>query len=326
MKRFFYSTIAIVMISSAFVACQKEQPSAEPEKSVVEAKPFTVTVNNPFSADDPQTKATFEDGKGLSWEEGDDTLFRMVVGTAADKGEVCYPKSMKIENGAATFTFDKTPAEGTTVSFFYGQKSASWLDDKTDPASFSFRSEQKQDVVGKLNKENLILKAVDVDIKDNKDVKMSIVGNILCFRIYSSNDTFQSEKVKSITVADQYGTSGQISYNYFGQPVGGVLDNTGNPKLNDIVETETTIRFNNYNYIKLIAPEEYTVANSKDAGKGLFLSVAPTNVDTYWLSYKIETDKAVYTVKGSNSKGYKNNTVTTISINLANDSVNREVK
>ena len=321
MKRFFYSTIAIVMISSAFVACQKEQPSAEPEKSVVEAKPFTVTVNHPFSADDPQTKATFEDGKGLSWEEGDDTLFRMVVGTAADKGEVCYPKSMKIENGTATFTFDKTPAEGTTVSFFYGQKFGEI--DNGNPASFCFEEEQNQDVAGKLNKENLILKAVA--IKDKEAVRMSIVGNILCFRIYSSKADYQSEKVKSIKVGPQWTIGGQISYNYLGKSVG-KTNSDNNPVLDDIVDNETVIRYNKH-YVKLTAPEGFAVAKTKDDVKGLYLSIAPVvSVDTYYYSYEIETDKAVYTVKGSNSKGYKNNTVTTISINLANDSVNREVK
>ena len=323
MKSFYYSTMAIAMICSAFVACQKEQTSVETENPVVEAKPFTVTVDNPFSAaNDPQSKATFADGEGMKWEEGDQDLFRMIVGTTATDGEVVYAKSMTIgENGAATFTFDKTPAADKTVSFLYGNKGYGDL-------SFIFKGEQTQSALGNLDKNRLCLKAVNVKADGTSAApKMQLVGNVRRFLIYSSTGIYSDEKVASIkmTPSSSRTLAGQISYNYIGQPVKSV-DNNNNPKYEDVAETETVIRYNRSSVqVKVDNASLSAVTATKKAatkGKGICMAVPPQE-ETDRVRYVITTDKAEYILE-SDKLSFENGKVTNLFVDLESKFVARK--
>ncbi len=302
MKRFFYSTIAIAMISSAFVACQKEQPSAEPENPVVEAKPFSVTVNDPFSASDPQTKVTLADGEKMSWEQGDENLFRMVVGTKADNGEVLYAKSMTInQDGTATFTFEKAPAENATVSFFYGNKDYGDL-------AYCFEGEQKQDKLGEINSKSLFLKAVNVT--DKTKLTMSLAGNIRRFYIYSQTGKYSSEKVQSITMTSTVSwetIAGKITYDYFGVTTGNVSE-----------YDKSTVK------VSVSNPSEI-VAKTKDEtkGKGIYLFALPLSREDLGVNYVIATDKAEYFLD-SKKLNFKEGEVTNLNVNLESNSVSRQ--
>lgn len=319
--------MALAVISSAFMACQKEQPSAEQSTPLVEAKPFYVTVDNKLAVSDPdaapQSKATFEDGKGMSWEDGDESLFRMVVGTSATEGKVVYAKSMSIDEstGAATFTFEEAPASSSNVSFFYGVKDYGDL-------NYCFEGDQKQSTLGKLDKGNLFLKAVNVTVDGTSaSPKMQLVGNTRRFLIYSSTGKYVGEKVASIKMTssvDWRTLAGQISYNYLGQPVKSL--NNDVPTYGDVAEIETVIRYNK-SYVQVSvddASRSAVSATEKAAtkGKGIYMAVPP-QTETDRVRYVITTDKAEYILE-SDRLSFENGQVTNLFVDLESKFVARK--
>lgn len=314
MKRFFYSTIAIAMISSAFVACQKEQPSAEPENPVVEAKPFSVTVNDPFSAADPQTKVTLADGKKMSWEADDKDKLLMVVCTddSGEKGTVYKSSAIKIdENGKATFTFDETPKEGT-VSFFYGPTEEDSEDRTRKLLNYSFRWPNDGNATpGALDAKMLCLKAnqsFKASDLPNRELKMQLIGNIRRFFIYSS--IYAGEKVQSISVSSSSDITGNIAYDYLGRPLAKTAEGW------NVADKEALVRYHNKIVtVKVENDQQKVIANSKNGVNSTGIYMTVPSLEAKDLTYLIMTDKAQY-VLDAGTRTFDNGAVTNIYVNL----------
>lgn len=311
MKSIFNSLMALAALSTAFVACQKED-ALTPAKE--ESKPFYVTVNNPFSATEPQSKATFEDGKGMSWEDTDYSKFLMIAGTEKGSGSVSAAKSMTIDEvtSVATFEFETAPADGTTVSFFYGP------DTKLE---YSFNSVQTQTTLGKLNAENLCLKAVNVNVSETSaSPKMQLVGTLQRFIIYSSTGKYSDEKVESIKMTSTDNVVGLIGYNYLGEPR--VMPGADY----SAAETETLI-WSQSTAVTVTVTDHATI-NATDRTealyRGIYMAVPAGSLSGY--KYVITTDAAEYMMVSENPKVFDNGMVANVFVNLENASVTRQEK
>ena len=309
MKRIFYSILAVAMISSAFMACQKEQPSAEPATPLVEAKPFYVTVDNKLVVSDPdaapQSKATFTDGLGMSWESGDASKFCMAVTGENGSREFHFAKSITIDekNGAANFGFDVTPASNTSVSYFYGL-----VGDENIKGNYLcvYKSAQTQAVPGNLDAANFCLKAMDV--KDGAALKPELVGNLLRFLIYSPTGKYANESVKSVKLfssAEWEWVVAAINYDYL----------AGNKKNNIYTQSPSLT-------VTVTTPSTVTATNQDDTkGHGIYMSTLANSINNY--TYVITTDVAVYVLPAVTRKELADGMVTNVFVNLENTGIVR---
>ena len=296
------SILSLAALAAALVSCQKEQ---NPSSAA-----FYVKVESPELA----TRATFADGAGMSWEDTDYSLFRMVAGTDISTKTVSTAKSVSIDdNGVATFAFDAAPAEGATVSFFYGPGIN---------LEYTFNSIQTQTAPGKIDAENLCFKAVSVNVTEASAAPaMQLVGSVQRFLIYSSTGKYASEKVEAIKItSSNENVTGLIGYNGLGQP-------RKNPGADyTAAETETIIwsgsKSVTVNVTNPVAIEAKDQNSTK--GKGIYISIPAGSISSY--TYQITTDKAEYILTGTNSKTYGNAKVANVFINLENASVVRAEK
>ena len=303
MKRIQFSSIlSIAAVSAALLSCQKEQTLSSPA--------FYVEVA-PAETD---TKATFADGAGMSWEDSDNSLFRMVAGTDISTFAVSTAKSVSIDDkGVATFAFDAAPAEGSTVSFFYGPGSN---------LEYTFSPNQTQAAPGKIDAANLCFKAVDVAVTEASAAPaMQMVGSVQRFLIYSSTGKYAAEKVEAIKItSSNENITGLIGYNGLGQP-------RKNPGADyTAAETETIIwsgsKSVTVNVSNPVAIEAKDQNSTK--GKGIYISIPAGSISSY--TYQITTDQAEYIYTSTNAKTYGNGKVSNVFINLENASIVRGEK
>ncbi len=301
MKRIqLYSILSFAAISAALVSCQKEQTTSSPA-FYVKAVPTV-------------TKATFADGEGMSWEDTDYSLFRMVAGTDISPLNVSTAKSVSIDSkGVATFAFDAAPAEGSTVSFFYGPGTN---------LEFDFKSVQNQSAPGKIDAANLCFKAVDVNVTETSAApSMQLVGSVQRFLIYSSTGKYAAEKVESVKItSSSENVTGLIGYNGLGQPRRSPGAEYG------AAETETIIWYGSKSATVNVTNPAAIEAKDKEStkGKGIYISLPAGTISSY--TYQITTDKAEYTLTSTSAKTYENGKVSNVFINLENASVVRGEK
>ncbi len=307
MKRIqFNSILSLASVAAVFLSCRKEQTLSSPA--------FYVKAAFPAVAD---TKATFADGAGMSWEETDYSLFRMVAGTGISVNEaatVTTAKSVSIdEKGVATFAFDAAPAEGSRVSFFYGPGTN---------LEYTFNPSQTQTVLGKIDAANLCFKAVDVAVTEASAAPaMQMVGSVQRFLIYSSTGKYAEEKIEAIKInSSNENITGLIGYNGLGQP-------RMNPGADyTAAETETIIWSGSKSATVKIANPVAIESTDKESTlrKGIYISLPAGSISSY--TYQITTDVAEYILTSTNAKTYENGTVSNVFINLENASVVRGEK
>ena len=305
MKKNFNTLMTFAALSAALLSCQKEQ---SPENASA-----AFYVKAALSIDGASSKATFADGAGMSWEGTDNSLFRMVAGTDISTGSVSTAKSISIsETGVATFAFDAAPAEGTTVSLFYGPGTN---------LEYTFNPSQTQTEIGKVNAANLCFKAVDVNVSEAEATPtMQMVGSLQRFLIYSSTGKYAAEKVEAIKISSTSNVTGLIGYNYLGQP-------RKSPGANyDAAETETIIWSGSTSATVTLTNPAAIEAKDKASteGKGIYISLPAGTVPSY--TYQITTDAAEYTLTSASAKTYENGKVGNVFINLENASIVRGEK
>ncbi len=304
MKRIQFSSIlGVAALSAALLSCQKEQTLSSPA--------FYVKV----APSETDTRATFADGAGMSWEGTDNSLFRMVAGTEISTLNVSTAESVSIDSqtGVASFTFKAAPAEGSTVSFFYGPGTN---------LEYTFSPSQTQTTPGKIDAANLCFKAVNVAVTETSAAPvMQMVGSVQRFLIYSSTGNYAAEKVEAIKItSSNEDITGLIGYNGLGQP-------RKSPGANyDAAETETIIwsgsKSVTVNVTNPVAIEAKDKASTK--GKGIYISIPAGSISSY--TYQITTDQAEYIYTSTNAKTYENGKVTNVFINLENASIVRAEK
>ncbi len=311
MKRIFHSVLIIAAVSAAFSSCRKENADSR----TVNPEPFLVTVNNPFVEAQPQSRATFADGRGMSWEGTVPGDFRMVAGTATGTGTVQTAQSLSIDEstGVATFEFSSAPAEGSTVSFFYGPDSN---------LEYTFNPAQTQTTPGKLDAGNLCLKAVNAEVTETSAApRMQLVGTFQRFLIYSSTGKYSGEKVESIQMTSSDNVTGLIGYNYLGQArsaagaISGEIAEDGIEKIFYHQSKSVSVNISNQAAVSATNREE-------TSGKGIYIAVPPVTAPSGY-SYVITTDAATYTLTSTKERRFTNGEVSNIFVNLDNEAVIR---
>ncbi len=305
MKRILIFVTGIAALSAALLSCQKVQSPSSGSFLVKASFPSLMTA---------ESKATFADGEGMSWEGTDNSLFRMVEGTDISPLKVSTAQSITIdpETGIATFAFDSAPAEGSTVSFFYGPGTN---------LEFDFKSSQSQTAAGKINAENLCFKAVGASVTEASAApQMQLVGTVQRFLIYSSTGKYAAEKVEAVKVSSTDNVTGLIGYNGLGQP----RKSPGAEYA--AAETETLIW--NYSKSATVTVSNPVAIEAKDKvstkGKGIYISLPAGSVSSY--TYQITTDAAEYILTSNGGKTYENGRLCNVFINLENASVVRAQK
>ncbi len=302
MKRIQFSSIlSVAAVLAALLSCQKEQSLSTPA--------FYVKVPAGIA-----TRATFADGAGMSWEDTDYSLFRMVAGTDISTKTVSTATRVSIDDkGVATFVFDAAPAEGTTVSFFYGPGTN---------LEYTFNSIQTQSTPGKIDAANLCFKAVNVAVTEASAAPaMQLVGSVQRFLIYSSTGKYAAEKVEAIKItSSNENITGLIGYNGLGQP-------RKNPGADyTAAETETIIWSGSKSVtVNVTGPMAIEAKDQNSTkGKGIYISIPAGSISSY--TYQITTDKAEYIYTSTNARTYENCKVANVFINLENASVVRGEK
>lgn len=312
MRKIYNYAVATATLLMVFAGCSRENlPSSEP---------FKVRVGVPAGLESSVSKATFIDGEGMSWADTDLSKFIMVEGTTINDGKVSVATAVNFDgDGVATFEFAQAPAEGTTVSFFYMPGG------KTNAMEFTFEAAQKQDRPGRLNPENLLLKAVDVNVVESSaSPQMQLVGSLQRFLVYSPTGKYASEKIESIKLSsnsDDVKVVGLIGYNKLGQP----RKNDG--ANNDPAETETLIWDKSTSATVTVSSPVEIAATSREEtlGKGIYLYIPAGELrDGY--QCVITTDKYEYVLKATSTKAIVGGTVSNFFVNLENSAIERREK
>lgn len=296
--------LSLASVAAVLLSCQKEQS--------LSSKVFYVKAVIPAEA---ATKATFADGIGMSWEDTDHSLFRMVAGTDISTYTVSTAKSVSIDSkGVATFAFDAAPAEGSTVSFFYGPAASN--------LEYTFSPSQSQSAPGKIDAANLCFKAVGVEVTEASAAPaMQMVGSVQRFLVYSSTGKYAEEKVEAIKItSSKENITGLIGYNGLGQPrLHPGADYTA-------AETETIIWSGSRSATVTVLNPIAIEAKDKEStlGKGIYISLPAGSISSY--TYQITTDAAEYILASTNAKTYENGSMSNVFINLENASVVRSEK
>lgn len=312
MRKIDFFAMAAASLLMVFAGCSRENlPSSEP---------FKVKVGIPSGLESSVSKATFIDGEGMSWADTDLSKFIMVEGTTINDGKVSAATAMSLDgDGKATFEFAQAPAEGTTVSFFYMPGG------KTNALEYTFEAAQKQDRAGRLNPENLCLKAVDVNVTESSaSPQMQLVGSVQRFLVYSPTGKYASEKIEAIKLSsnsDDVKVVGLIGYNKLGQP----RKNQGAD--NTPAETETLFWDQSTSVTVTVANPVEIAATSREEtlGKGIYLYVPAGELrDGY--QCVITTDKYEYVLKATSTKAIVGGTVSNFFVNLENSAIERREK
>lgn len=312
MRKIYNYMVAAASLLMVFAGCSRENlPSSEP---------FKVRVGVPAGLESSVSKATFIDGEGMSWADTDLSKFIMVEGTTINDGKISAAKAVTTDgDGVATFEFEQAPAEGTTVSFFYMPGG------KTNAMEYTFEAAQKQDRPGRLNPENLLLKAVDVNVTESSAApQMQLVGSLQRFLVYSPTGKYASEKIESIKLSSNSAdvkVVGLVGYNKLGQP----RKNQGAD--NTPAETETLIWDQSTSAtVTVSSPAEIGAKNREETlGKGIYLYLPAGELrDGY--QCVITTDKYEYVLKATSTKTIVGGTVSNFFVNLENSAIERREK
>ena len=309
MRKIYNYVVAAASLLMVLAGCSRENlPSSEP---------FRVRVGVPAGLESSVSKATFIDGEGMSWADTDLSKFIMVEGTTINDGKVSAATAVNFDgDGVATFEFAQAPAEGTTVSFFYMPGG------KTNAMEYTFEAAQKQDRPGRLNPENLLLKAVDVETSESSAApQMQLVGSVQRFLVYSPTGKYASEKIEAIKLFANANctVAGLIGYNKLGQPrKNQAMDNTP-------AETETVFYIPSSAVTVTVANPVEIAATSREEtlGKGVYLYVPAGELSAGYRCV-ILTEDYEYTLNSSSVKTFTNGAVSNFFVNLENPNIIRQ--
>ena len=129
---------------------------------------------------------------------------------------------------------------------------------------------------------------------------MQSMASLARFIVYSTDEAFRSESVRSITLQ----TSEKINGDRF---CIGVF-------ANDALRGESAANGTTEIRVTLGTPYALTAADSKESAEGIYMGLFPVSLTGY--TYKVVTDKAVYTFTSEKTKTFEQNTMHNIFLNL----------
>ena len=291
--------LAVIVVASLGVACNKEQLQDEIPSSGNGTVQVVVSIDN--------GTRSFSDAEGVKWEVGDQIKFAGGVKLTSEP----LTADQITENGyKASFTFDKSLIAENITGWFYSTKCHPTNDTEveftlgTDNGNLFTQAE-----AGQMNSRYLFLHSgtglVNITKGVAPEVNMEIAGTI--FRVIPYTTTHNDEQIRSVKLSSNTNLVGTVSYDRGGGTYRGVND----------------INWKSYNFVKanLDTPFSLEGITSAETSKGIYFAVAATPagkpLDGY--KYEVETDKATYVFNAMDkSLAVGNNVVKNVFLNLDN--------
>ena len=322
MKKIINTLAAFVAAFSAFVACQ----SVEIENPVEENKPEEVapvqvvkTYTFAIVNDNDATKTVIGDdgvNKFAEWEDGDHLAYLI-----NDSGSTYS----EVEVGGSSVTFNVTGALTAGNYLFAWYPNYEATEAGSTEAKFNVPYAQTQDVstgydldafpmVAKpIEVTSDMLEGYDPDADNTKplaDVRFANLGSLINFKVFSSIDTYQAEKVISVTF--DAGTD-NIAGTYAVDLMGIDFDNEESLVLRSSQSTSPLEKGSSIITTTLSAEQSLSTHTTKGTALDVYMTVIPGSYSGHVV---VLTDKAAYTYTISSPKVFARGSINTLGLDL----------
>ena len=276
MKKIFYFIGAAGLLLNGCKEPAVDDAAFAPESSAVR----TLTVNGVVETG---TRAVWDDETKFAWENDDQIT--LVSGSTSYESE-----GLEVDEsnpGHGVFTVKNVI--GTTFNAFVTANGTY----KTGSVEFTVGDTEITAGEVSLKSNVLLVSTSSVAPEDNElTVPLTIVTPLVKFLVYgeASGETITSISIK----ANAANIAGTASYSFDGNKV-------------TVSEGKASVK---------ATVSDATVAASKDAAEGLYLSVLPTTVSD--ITYVVTTSAKTYNFTSKSGQTFKENTIYTLPLNLAN--------
>lgn len=299
MKRIAFIFGVFALVTASAISCQKETPVEEAEKAdknkQEQPKPETPTLKTlTFKITDGEdTKMTLSETDGKkhgAWESGD------FIGFVANNGTVepVVPNDSnkaEVDNSTTPPTFTVSPANGLSNGLSTGNKLCFWYpyrSNQTNPSAVQLviPAAQTQDATLGFDFDAMPMVAepltvtsamADVDSYAG-NIQFANLGSVICFKVFSSNATYATEKVTSVSFNAESAIAGHFNFDLAGVDF----------------SNETTLACSGYSArsvtTTLSAP--VSIGANKDDAADIYMIVAP---GSHSGTIVVATDAAFYT-------------------------------
>lgn len=322
MKKIINTLAAFVAISLAVAACQ----TVEIENPAEENKPEEVTpvqVMNTYTFaivnDNNATKTVIGDdgvNKFAEWEDGDHLAYLI-----NDSGSTYS----EVEVGGSSVTFNVTGALTAGDYLFAWYPNYEATEASSTVAKFNVPYAQTQDVSTgyDLDAFPMVAKPIEVtssmlegynpDADNSKplaDVRFANLGSLINFKVFSSIDTYQAEKVISVTF--DAGTD-YIAGTYAVDLTGIDFDDEASLVLRSSQSTSPLEKGSSIITTTLSAEQSLSTHTTKGTALDVYMTVIPGSYSGHVV---VLTDKAAYTYTISSPKVFARGSINTLGLDL----------
>ena len=291
---------ALATVAMLAVACS--QPEVDEPMSTGKMRNITLSS---FSTPD-ETRASWADGKGISWEQEDATQ----LGFVSSIGDVSCSTALAIDENDGTAKFGIAVGAAANKIFAYYPYRDGALAYQSDQGTFSISYDidaaQSQTAAGEFSMNGVPMASADIvavpEGYSEVNNPMVLVGSLVRFLIYSDVEEYRAEAVKSVELR---------------LPEGKVLNGTCVLSGGWDAPVSFAAPTDGGNVSRVTLQTDYTLADIADnsAAKGVYLCIAP--VETESCTYAVVTDKATYTFASNNPKTFADNTIHNVALNLS---------
>lgn len=290
------NNLYLAALALAVTGCSND-PAGEPTPVNTNQNTRTIEITARISDD---VRSDWTDGEGFNWDAAD----QFGVFTNAAENVQATDLTIDPETGAATFKAS-IKQEATKIWVYYPYRSVDNMATGGDcTAHFNIAAAQTQAAAGKMEspaEKIAFMGETAQEVSDSPIVaKMRSMASLARFIIFSTDENLRTESVRSVTLT----TSNKINGDRF--CIGVFGDNN--------LRGESAANGTNEITVSLETPYALAAADSKENADGIYMGLFPGALTGY--TYKVVTDKAIYTFVSENTKTFEQNTIHNIFLNL----------
>lgn len=312
MKKSLFNLALVVSAISIIASCSKvaeeeiKTPSVTPEEENVDAQLYSYKFGIDSSSEETKSEFSVAD-KYVTWTT-DDALGVYAVNSSSEISYNQYCEVVTSPSLSFTIKSEKALTTGDAVYAYYPYSPANNESTYQNPnnVQLTIKSSQAQDaeafdssampMVAKYNVESDLAADTEEEVAQLKFVNLA---GILDFKVYSSNATYLTEDIKSVTFKANSSISGSFSYNLSGLD----YDSDSSLDITGYTGTEVTTTVTN----------PVTLTGEKATAYDVCMAVAP---GSYTGVVEVVTDKAVYTYTISSAKTVGRSQILSLGVNL----------
>lgn len=323
MKKIMKTLAAFVAASTAFVACQSvemENPTEESKQEEVIPVQDTKTYKFAIVRDnDDATKTVIGDdgaNKYAEWEDGDELAFLINDSGSGfstvdvDGSSVTFNVTGALDEGDYLFAwypnYEATPASSTEAKLNVPY-------DQTQDASTGYDLDAFPMVAKPIEVTAAMLDGYDPDADNSKplaDVRFANLGSLINFKVFSTNATYQTEKVISVTFD---AGSDIIAGTYAVELMGIDFDDESSLVLRSSQSDAPLEKGSSVITTTLSAAESLSSHTTKGAALDVYMTVIP---GSYSGRVVVLTDQASYTFRITSAKSFARGAINTLGLDL----------